>query len=603
MSGSLPLARHGGYASIRDYALIGDGRTVALVARDGAVDWLCLPDLDSPSVFAALLDPGRGGAFRLEPTEPYGVARRYRPGTNVLETTFTTARGAVRITDAMTLPGAGLAPSRELARRIEGLAGTVPLAWRVEPRFGYGAWRTRIAPRGGVAIAAARGEAFAVRAWDAGAPRREADAIAGAFECRAGARALLALATAHADPLVLPPRAAVEARLDRTAAFWTGWAAGLSAAGPWKAAVVRSALVLKLLIHAPSGAIAAAATTSLPEHVGGERNWDYRYCWLRDSAFTLDALLRLGCRAETHSFFWWFMHATRQTTPRLSVVYRLDGGGRLPERTLALAGYRGSRPVRTGNAAVDQTQLDIYGDVLDTAWRYAEAGGRIDADTGGELAAVADLVATLWPTADRGIWEVRSAPRHFTHSKAMCWVALDRARRLADAGHLPARHRARWVEQARAIRAFVDARCWSARLGSYVRAAGEETLDASLLLLAVMGYHAGAEPRMRATVDAVRRALGQGPLLRRYDADDGLAGPEGVFLCCSFWLVHALALAGRRDEAAELMDALVALANDVGLYAEEVDPTSGAFLGNFPQALVHLALIGAAGALAAEPGS
>jgi GH15 family glucan-1,4-alpha-glucosidase len=603
MSCSPRLPRIDGYAPIRDYALIGDGRTAALVARDGSIDWLCLPDLDSPSVFAALLDAEHGGAFRLAPIEPYQVDRRYLPGTNVLETTLRTAGGAVRITDAMSLPDSGPTSAREIARRIEGLTGSVRLAWRVEPRFGYGTWRTRVTQRDGVAIAGARADTLALLAWDAGTPRCAAGAIAGVFECHAGTRALLALVAAHGRPLVMPRREQVETRLDATVAYWAAWSASLRYAGAWKGAVVRSALALKLLIYAPSGAIAAAATTSLPEHIGGERNWDYRYCWLRDSSFTLDALLQLGCLHETHAFFSWFTRATRSAAPSPAVVYGLDGRTRLPERMLPLSGYRDSRPVRTGNAAARQVQLGIYGDVLDTAWRYATAGGRIGRDTGRELAAIADRVATIWATPDRGIWEVRSAPRHFTHSKAMCWVALDRAVRLAHAGHIPARHRGRWEVQARAIRAFVDARCWSDRVGSYVRAGDDEDLDASLLLLAIMRYHRPAEPRMAATIEAVRRALGEGPFLRRYTAADGLAGREGAFLCCSFWLAHALALAGRRDDAVALMDTLVGLANDVGLYAEELDPATGDFLGNFPQALVHLALIGAAGALGVKHGS
>jgi GH15 family glucan-1,4-alpha-glucosidase len=594
--------RRGGYAALADYAVIGDGRTVALVARDGAIDWLCLPDLDSPSVFAAVLDPARGGAFTLAPDEPHEVTRRYVRDTNVLETTFTTAGGVVRVTDALTLPQGDLPPFRELARRVEGLAGRVPMRWRVEPRFGYGAWPTRIGRRGATAVATARSDALGVCAWDAGPVECTADAIAGRFEARAGTRALLAGVVAHGEPLVIPGRPHVEARLDGTAAFWKGWATACGYRGPWRDAVVRSALALKLLVYAPSGALAAAPTSSLPERIGGERNWDYRYCWIRDSAFTLEALLQLDRREEAHAFFWWFMHATRRTRPRLRVLYRLDGAIGDAERELPLAGYRDSRPVRVGNDAATQEQLDIYGDLFDTAWCYTERGGVIDRDTGRELAGVADLVCEIWRRPDRGIWEVRMAPRHFTHSKAMCWVALDRAIRLAGRGSIPARGRSRWEAEAAAIRDFIEARCWSERLGSYVRFADAEELDASLLLMAIERYRDAREPRMRATIDAVRRHLGTGPLLYRYTGDDGLSSGEGGFLCCSFWLVEALALAGRQDEAARLMESLLAFANDVGLYAEEVDPATGEFLGNFPQGLVHLALVSAAMAFVEAPG-
>ena len=593
----------GQYLPIRDYAAIGDGRTVALVGKNGSIDWLCLPDADSPSVFAGLLDAERGGRFVLAPEDPHDASRRYLPGTNVLETTFRTDRGAVRVTDALTLPGPGLTPLRELARRIEGLAGTVRLRWRVEPRFGYGVAPTRIERRGPFAIAASGADAVAVCAWDG--PRASIDdhSIAGSFEVSEGRRALLALSAAHAEPLVFPSRSTVEARLDATASFWRQWCDACTYDGPWKDAVLRSALLLKLLVYAPSGAIAAAPTTSLPEVIGGERNWDYRFCWIRDSAFTLEALLQLGRTDEAHSFFWWFMHATRLTRPKLQVLYRLDGAAHAPEWTLPLDGYRGSRPVRCGNAAAGQLQLDTFGDLLDAAWVYVSRGHRIDADTGRGLAAVADYVCATWREPDHGIWEVRMEPRHFTHSKMMCWVALDRALRLADAAQLPVANVARWRDEAARVRAFIETRCWSERHQSYVRFAGGEDLDAALLLMAVERYHDPRHPRIVATIDAIRRELARGPLVYRYTGDDGLSGSEGVFLACSFWLVEALALAGRRDDAAHAMDALLALANDVGLYAEEIEPATGAFLGNFPQGLVHLAVVSAAAAMAEGEGA
>ena len=359
-----------GYVPIADYAAIGDGRTVALVARDGSVDWLCLPDLDSPSVFAAVLDADRGGRFELQPDVPAQVQRRYLPDTNVLETTFTTAQGVVRVTDAMALPNSDLGPARELIRRVDGLAGRVPMRWRITPAFGYGAVPPRIGRRGRIPVAVAGRDALAVCSWEAGEAQIDDEAISGRFEARASSSALIALCAAHQEPLVFPAREHVERRLDATTAYWRRWAAQRAYDGPWRDAVIRSALALKLLFHAPSGAIAAAATASLPEEIGGERNWDYRFCWVRDSAFTLDALLRLGCPGEAEAFFWWLLHASQLTHPRLQVLYRLDGGERAPERTLELDGYRGSRPVRVGNDAAEQTQLDIYGDLLQTALIY-----------------------------------------------------------------------------------------------------------------------------------------------------------------------------------------------------------------------------------------
>jgi GH15 family glucan-1,4-alpha-glucosidase len=585
-----------GFLPIADYALIGDGRTTALVGADGTIDWLCLPNMDSASVFGALLDPALSGRFALAPVDPFEVERCYLPGTNVLETTFVTAGGRARVRDALTLPNpsADLPPFRELARSVEGVTGRVRLRWRMEPRFGYGLGRTRFETRRRVPVATSGADALAVCAWDAGRPAWAAEGVGAEFEVEEGASALLALVAARGEPLVFPGRRQVLDRFERTITFWRGWAGERPYEGRWRDVVVRSALFLKLLVFAPSGAVAAAPTTSLPESIGGVRNWDYRFCWVRDAAYTLEALLRLGCRPEAHAFFWWFMHAANLSLPRLKTIYRLDGGAHLPERELPLAGYRGSRPVRAGNRAADQRQLDIYGALLDMAWRYASQGYEIDPETGGELADVADFVAGVWTQPDSGIWEVRSAPRHFTHSKVMCWVALDRAARLAGRGCLPAKHRDRWTAEAAAIRTFVDRECWSDRHQSYVRAAGADEPDAALLVTSIVGYDDPRSPRSNGTIDFVRRRLGRGPFLYRYLGEDGLPGGEGVFLACSFWLVHALARAGRLDEATDLMDRLCACANDVGLFAEEIEPDRGEFLGNFPQGLVHLALVNAA---------
>jgi GH15 family glucan-1,4-alpha-glucosidase len=600
MSRAEAPTRIDGYAPISEYAAIGDGRTVALVARDGAVDWLALPDLDSPSVLGALLDADRGGRFELAPEQPFRVERRYLPGTNVLETTFTTADGAVRVTDAMTLPDASLGPLRELVRRVEGLSGRVALRWRLEPRFAYGATPARIAWRDGVPIASADGAALALRAFDAGEPEILAGAIGGRFEADEGTRATIALCATDREPLVFPARGELERRLERTAATWRRWTGERRYEGPWREQVLRSILALKLLVFAPSGAVAAAATTSLPEEIGGERNWDYRFSWVRDSAFTLDALLELDCSEEAHAYFWWLMHASQITHPRLRVLYRLDGGHRADERERPLAGYRGSRPVRTGNAAAGQLQLDTYGELLQTAWLYAEDGNRIDRDLAARLAEIADFVCKVWRRPDSGIWEVRSEPVHFTQSKMMCGIALDRALGLAQRGCVPGRNAVRWKREAEAIRDFVGSRCWSERKRSYVRAAGGAELDASILLGALFGYGEPRSERWTGTVEAVRRELAQGPFVQRYPGEDGLGGEEGAFLCCSFWLAEALARTGRLDEARELMDELVGLANDVGLYAEEIDPETGALLGNMPQGLSHLSLISAARAIGRE---
>jgi GH15 family glucan-1,4-alpha-glucosidase len=587
-----------GFVPIGDYAAIGDGRTVALVARDGSIDWLCLPDLDSPSVFAAVLDADRGGNFALRPEISAEVRRRYLPDTNVLETTFTTAQGVVQVTDAMTLPNTELGPTRELIRLVVGLAGRVPMRWRITPAFDYGAASPRLERRGGVPVALAGPDALAVCSWGAGEAQLDNQSIFGRFETEESGSALIALCESHQEPLVFPPRQDVEARLTATTAYWREWAAKRAYDGPWRNEVIRSALALKLLFHAPSGAIAAAASASLPEEIGGERNWDYRFCWVRDSAFTLQALLQLGCPQEAEAFFWWLLHASQLSRPRLQVLYGLDGSESATERTLELDGYRGSRPVRVGNAAAAQTQLDIYGALLQTALVYTQAGGRLDRETGRRLAGIADLVCQTWRQPDSGIWEVRSEPAHFTQSKMMCWVALDRAVHLCDIGHIPRAHASTWRREQLAIREFIETQCWSERVGSYTRWAGGEDLDASLLLGILFGYGAPDASRLGSTVDALRRELGRGSLVSRYSGEDGLRGTEGAFLCCSFWLVDALARVGRLDEATALMQELIAVANDVGLYSEEIDPQTNELLGNTPQGLVHLALINAAVSIA-----
>ena len=574
--GSLPL---------RDYAVVGDGRTSALVGLDGSVDWLCLPGVDSAPVFDRILDAERGGCFELRPAGEFTAERRYRDGTNVLETTFRTATGAVRVTDAMTLHDtASLAPLRELVRVVEGLEGHVELQWRFAPRLDFGRRELRLANRDGALVAVNGRDALALSSWDAGD---------GDFAVATGERATFALTHAHMEPLVLPSRGDAERRVEEAAAFWAGWSSRLRYEGPWREAVVRSALALKLLAFSPSGCIVAAPTTSLPERLGGDRNWDYRFGWIRDGVFTLRALLALGCVDEARAFFWWQMHATRTTEPDIRPLYCVDGGFRDDEVELDLPGYAGSAPVRVGNAAAGQLQLDTYGPLVEGAWRFHSRTGSLGAARPREIAALADFVAESWRLPDSGIWESRDEPEHYVQSKAMCWTALDRAARLAEDGAVPGAPE--WRAEADRIRDWIESEGWDERRQTYRCAAGSDVLDAGLLSLALCAYADAAEPRFQATVEAIRAELGRGPFLYRWSGAEEI---EGAFLTGSFWLVDALARGGRRDEAAELMDELVGAANDVGLYAEEIDPASGEFLGNLPQGLVHLALVNAAVSLA-----
>jgi GH15 family glucan-1,4-alpha-glucosidase len=582
-----------GYAAIRDYGVIGDGRTCALVARDGAIDWLCLPNIDSPSTFARLLDAESGGAFELQPVEAFESDQRYVEGTNILETTFRTASGTVRVTDAMTLTDrARISPMREVVRSVEVLEGRPRVRWEVSPRFYYGRHAVTLDRRSGRPFFSHGRDAVSLNLWDAGEPQFRDGSVGGEFELEAGGRALLTLAAAYKEPAVLPGRDDTLQRIERTRRFWEEWGGRAEYDGRWREQVVRSALVLKLLVYAPSGAIVAAPTASLPEAYGGGRNWDYRYAWVRDASFTLDALLRLGYKDEATSFFWWIMHASRITQPRLQVLYRVDGGTEAEEKTIdEFDGYRRSKPVRVGNGAADQKQLDVYGSLFEAAALYVDADCPLDRDTGKELADIADYVMEHWRDKDSGIWEVRSGPAHFTQSKALCWVALDRACKLAERGVLPDRTE-KWREAADEIRDFLESQC--SHDGVYVRAPEQVELDGSLLTLAILGVEPPSSERVSKLIDAVRRELAEGPLVYRYRGEDGVDGEEGAFLTCSFWLVDALARAQRIDEAVELMEELLALGNHVDLFPEEMDPESHDYLGNYPQGLTHLALINAA---------
>ncbi|HEX6257673.1 MAG TPA: glycoside hydrolase family 15 protein [Euzebyales bacterium] len=578
-----------GFAPIGAYGVIGDGRTAALVAADGAIDWMCLPELSGPSIFAALLDPACGGAFELAPRGRFTTGQRYLPDTNVLETTFTTADGVVRVTDALTLQEGRLLPWVELARRIEGVAGRVTLDVRVRPTFDYARRPARWRAERGRAVASDSAGTVAVLT-DGDDLQIDGDRVSATLPIDAGASRLLCLVGVVDEPLVFPHLDQVVTRIGRTAEFWRQRASAMRYDGPYRDAVVRSGLALQLLIAQSSGAIAAAVTMGLPERLGGTANFDYRYQWVRDASFILDAFIGLGFQAQAHASFTALQRATNHTHPRLQPMFRLDGSPRLPDRTLDLRGYRDSRPVLVGNGAAGQLQLGTFGDLLDTTWRYVRDGHLLDGRTARRVADVADLVTALWTCHDSGIWELRGAQRAYTNSKMACWLALDRAVTLAGEHHVPPARAGVWRAERERIRAFVEDRCWSRRRNSYTFHADTDELDASVLLSARMGYPSSTV-RVRGTIDAVRAELGSGPFVYRYG---GARTKEGAFLACSFWLVEALALADRTDEAVELMDALVSVGSDVGLLSEEIDPTDGTLLGNYPQGLSHLALINAA---------
>ncbi|MEJ2216966.1 MAG: glycoside hydrolase family 15 protein [Gemmatimonadota bacterium] len=590
-----------GYHSIGDYAIIGDGRTVALVARDGSVDWLCLPRIDSPSVFGAMLDNTLGGRFRVAPTEPFETGRRYLPETNVLETTFTTDQGVLRVTDCMTVQDGPerdgiLLPDHELLRTIECLEGVVKVEVHFDPRPRYG----RVVPRLrrdaalGAVVATTAGSTLALQSE---LPLRIGVRGAGARGVEhlgAGDRRFLSLTFEQGAGIVAGTAGAAD-RLQRTTDWWRRWCADCAYDGPHREAVLRSLLTLKLLIYAPSGAVVAAPTTSLPERLGGAWNWDYRFCWLRDASMTLRAFFDLGFMEEGAKFLAWMLQATRTTWPKLQVMYSVYGESDLPERlNRQWEGYAASSPVRIGNAAHAQHQFDVYGEVITAAHDYVRRGGVLDRMEVRMIRGLGDTICQVWREPDAGIWESRGGPRHHTLSKVMCWVGLDHLIRMHEDGFLRVpvdRYRA----ERNAIRQMVESRGWNEKLGSYVSELDGDRLDASLLMLSLYGYAEAGDERMRSTCDRIYDALGRRDcLLFRYAPDHADVSDQGAFGICSFWGVEALARRGDDQRAREKFDQVLAFANDVGLMAEEIDPETGAALGNFPQAFTHVGLINAA---------
>ena len=583
-----------GYVDLRSYAALGDGRTVALVAADGRIDWMPLPDLVGPTPFAALLDAENGGHLALQPTQPFRVERGYVPGTNVLQTTFVTEQGRVRVTDSLNTGVAGRLPWSELGRRIEGLAGEVTLRAVVQP----GTCFNRASPwvretTHGVVLRIAD-LTLAVRTAGDSAVSWDEGSITVTYRTEPGSRAVFGLVATRDEPVYLPRPEVVDEGIDRTVANWRRWSETFRFEGVEADAVHRSALALKLLIMAPSGAVAAAATTSLPESPAGGKNWDYRYVWVRDMAYSLTALFRFGLREETHAAISWLLATVRATDDHPRVMYELDGSDCIAEPTEEDApGWRGIGPVVQGNQASSQLQLGVYADLFSIVQLYVDHGNVLDADTGQMLARVADLVCDAWRQRDAGMWELTTA-RHYTSSKMGCWQALQHAVHLAEIDQIPG-DPARWRAEGERIRTWVQEHCWSSTRGSYTWYPGSDELDASVLLHAISGFDRGGQ--MSSTLDALIAELGSGPHLYRYS---GAAEEEGAFVACGYWLVSALHLVGRSDEARRRLADLADTANDVGLLSEMVDPATGDWWGNLPQALSHLALMNAAITLSGE---
>ena len=598
-----------GYIPIQDYGVIGNMRTAALVSTRGSIDWYCTPRFDSPSVFARLLDEKIGGYFEITPTCD-GVSSKqfYWPDTNVLVTRFLSDQGIVELIDFM--PTAGEEMKRhQIIRNIHCVRGEVELRMRCRPAFDYARGEHRCEKTDHGMLFRNHGIALELCTT---LPLEESD---GGAECvftlKEGASASFALRNVEKDQTQGPPlsREESESLFMETVQYWRKWLSQCTYRGRWREMVQRSALALKLLTYEPTGAIVAAVTCSLPEQIGGTRNWDYRFTWIRDAAFTLYGLMRIGFNEEAAAFMDWLSHRLgecRGDGPPLQIVYGIDGESDLKEADLShLEGYRQSRPVRIGNDAHKQLQLDIYGELLDSIYLYNKHGAPISYDTWVEIQKIMDWLGKNWDQPDEGIWEVRSGRQKFTYSKLMSWVAFDRALRLADKRSFPA-DRLSWLKTRDDIYRSIMKEGWSDKRKAFTQAYENESLDAASLLMPLVFFLAPSDPRMLSTLDAINRSPAQGGLVSdglvfRYDLDkfhDGLAGQEGTFNICSFWLVEALTRAGRTDvkmlrQARLLFERLLGYCNHVGLYAEQTSGT-GQALGNYPQAFTHLALISSA---------
>ncbi len=600
------------YRPIRDYALIGDCHSAALISSAGAIDWLCLPHFDSPAVMLRLLDDQRGGFCDIAVAGTKSASRSYLPRTNILQTTFQSGSGELTVTDFMpvrqreaaTEHGQDCDAEHRVVRWITCTTGEVELRVSVRPTFGFSQSRTELHRESSSAVFAhsnVSGPAGGLLIQLEGRQLEIAEgAVSSRVRLRAGESTVLVLTASQPEEAPrLVALADVRQSLERTRAYWEQWAAGCDYQGEYRDEILRSALALKLMTFEPTGAIVAAPTTSLPEAIGGERNWDYRFTWVRDATFTLIALMNLGYFGEARDFLH-FLKRTVGPEQRFQILYRVDGRHEAREHNLDdLEGYRRSRPVRVGNGAVDQTQLDIFGELIHCVYLYAAhpetelAAHDFEAEFWPLVVACADFVCNHWREPDQGIWEMRGAPRQFVYSKGSCWLALDRAVRLAEHFGMT-RNREPWKRERDALLESFNREGYDAQVGAFVQSYGSTALDASVLRLPIMGVVDAKDPRMQSTVRHIESRLMRNGLLYRYRIDDGMKGEEGAFAACGFWLVDNYVLSGRVEEARAAFEHLLSFANDVGLLAEEIDPDSGALLGNFPQAFTHIGLINAA---------
>lgn len=586
------MAARAAYPEIGDLAVIGDGRATALIGRNGTVAWMAMPEDDRIAIFSSLLDAAGGGRLDLAPNDDHEVEREYVANTAVLRTTFRTERGSAEVLDCLALHNGAVLPWVELTRRIRLLEGEIDLSWRFRSTGHLGAEPAEFAEHHGLLQCRIDDLALAYLHFCASEVEVDETSIRGRIRLDAGhADALLTAICVVGEPLVRPDRSELEARVDRTVQTWQTWSKGIEFEGRFAGEVRRSAQMLKLLLQHRTGAPIAAATTSLPEHIGGNRNYDYRFCWIRDASFTVDALLTIGLVEKAHRAIVALLRMAATTEPDLAPLYTILGEVPSGSEVLDLPGYRGSRPVHRGNDATDQLQLGTWGDLFDSLWRYVERGNDLDPGSGALLAALADRLCDRWREADAGIWE-RTERAQYTFSKLGAWTALDRVLRLVDADQLDG-DADRWRHERDEVRRFIERRCWSTTRQTFTFTADDDrTIDAACLLAGRMGF--ASDEQLAGTVEAVRAELADGPFVWRYS---GMREREGAFLACSFWLVDALARLERTDEAEDVFRGALGAMNDVGVLSEEYDPRSGSSLGNVPQGLSHLSLINAAAVL------
>jgi len=592
------------YVPISHYGLIGNCRSAALVSKYGSIDWCCIPEFHSPAIFSAILDHERGGAFSIHPAGEFSSTQKYLPQTNVIETTFNSAAGSVKVTDCFVAMEeenklTELFPDHEVLRVVEGITGSVKLKLEYNPTIYYGKKAAKLKQFKKLGVHFYYKENICVlqstlpeMPLNTSKERVEVE-----FEVNEGERVIFSLSCSTQHPAIIPEITTTAiVRLANTVDYWTSWASRCKYDGIYKDEVIRSALTLKLLTHAPSGAIVAAPTTSLPEEIGGVRNWDYRFCWLRDASFTVRALIKLGYYDEAHAYMSWVLHATRLTRPGLQVMYNVFGIANLKEQKLRwMEGYRGSTPVRVGNAAHTQFQLDVYGEVLDAVFSYSKIIETIDSGTKRFLIGLGKTICNCWQNKDDGIWEIRSEPVHHTHSKVMAWVGLDRLIKLCNKYGWDDVPVSEFERIKGSIKQAIESKGYKEEIGSYVNDFDSTEPGTALLTFSLVGYVDPRSERMKGTIDYVTEKLCRNGFAYRYlETDDGLPGKEGAFVVGNFWLIENLAKSGRIKEATDLFDHTIKNTETNQLLAEEIDPEKMEWLGNYPQAFSHIGLINAA---------